>query len=62
MIDLHTHSIFSDGDLIPTELAQRAFTAGYKTIAITDTKYSLCKDRLGIGLSHFNHMLYLSRG
>ncbi len=36
MIDLHTHSIFSDGDLIPTELAQRAFAAGYKAIAITD--------------------------
>ena len=36
MIDLHTHSIFSDGDLIPTELAQRAYAAGYKTIAITD--------------------------
>jgi histidinol phosphatase-like PHP family hydrolase len=36
MIDLHTHSLFSDGELIPTELAQRAFTAGYKAIAITD--------------------------
>jgi putative hydrolase len=36
VIDLHTHSIFSDGDLIPTELAQRAYAAGYKTIAITD--------------------------
>ena len=36
MIDLHTHSIFSDGDLIPTELAQRAYAAGYKTVAITD--------------------------
>lgn len=36
MIDLHTHSIFSDGELIPAELAQRAFAAGYKTIAITD--------------------------
>ena len=36
MIDLHTHSIFSDGDLIPTELAQRAYSAGYKTVAITD--------------------------
>jgi histidinol phosphatase-like PHP family hydrolase len=36
MIDLHTHSIFSDGDLIPTELAQRAYAAGYKTLAITD--------------------------
>ncbi len=36
MIDLHTHSIFSDGELIPTELAQRAYAAGYKALAITD--------------------------
>lgn len=36
MIDLHTHSIFSDGELIPAESSQRAFAAGYKTIAITD--------------------------
>lgn len=36
MIDLHTHSIFSDGELIPTELARRAEVAGYRAIAITD--------------------------
>lgn len=36
MIDLHTHTIFSDGDLIPSELAQRAYVAGYRIIAITD--------------------------
>ncbi|MCX5848984.1 MAG: histidinol phosphate phosphatase domain-containing protein [Deltaproteobacteria bacterium] len=36
MIDLHTHSIFSDGELIPAELAQRAYAAGYKVLAITD--------------------------
>lgn len=36
MIDLHTHSIFSDGELVPSELAQRARAAGYTTIAITD--------------------------
>jgi histidinol phosphatase-like PHP family hydrolase len=36
MIDLHTHSLFSDGELIPTELAQRAWATGYKAIAITD--------------------------
>lgn len=36
MIDLHTHSIFSDGELIPAELVQRAYYAGYRTIAITD--------------------------
>lgn len=36
MIDLHTHSLFSDGGLVPAELARRFEVAGYKTIAITD--------------------------
>lgn len=36
MIDLHTHSFFSDGELVPSELAQRARAAGYTAIAITD--------------------------
>ena len=36
MIDLHTHSIFSDGELIPSELARRAKVAGYSVLAITD--------------------------
>jgi len=36
MIDLHTHSIFSDGELIPSELVRRAVVAGYRAIAITD--------------------------
>jgi putative hydrolase len=36
MIDLHTHSIFSDGELIPCELVRRAVVKGYKAIAITD--------------------------
>ena len=36
MIDLHTHTIFSDGDLIPAEAAQRAAVAGYKAMAFTD--------------------------
>jgi len=36
VIDLHTHSIFSDGELIPSELARRARVAGYEAIAITD--------------------------
>ncbi len=36
MIDLHTHSIFSDGELIPTELVRRAVVHGYTGIAITD--------------------------
>jgi putative hydrolase len=36
VIDLHTHSIFSDGELIPSELIRRAKFAGYRAIAITD--------------------------
>jgi histidinol phosphatase-like PHP family hydrolase len=36
MIDLHTHSIFSDGVLIPAELARRAEHKGYTVIGITD--------------------------
>ena len=36
MIDLHTHSFFSDGELIPSELVRRAVAAGYRAIAITD--------------------------
>lgn len=36
MIDLHTHSFFSDGELVPSELIRRAQAIGYKAIAITD--------------------------
>jgi putative hydrolase len=36
MIDLHTHSLFSDGELTPAELARRFEVAGYKALAITD--------------------------
>lgn len=36
MIDLHTHSLLSDGELLPSELVRRAEAAGYKAIAITD--------------------------
>lgn len=36
MIDLHTHTIFSDGQLIPAELVRRAEVIGYKGICMTD--------------------------
>ncbi|WP_128860227.1 histidinol phosphate phosphatase domain-containing protein [Methanocella paludicola] len=36
MIDLHTHTLFSDGELIPSELVRRAKVAGYQAIALTD--------------------------
>lgn len=36
MIDLHTHSLLSDGELLPSELVRRAAVKGYRAIAITD--------------------------
>jgi len=36
MIDLHTHSLLSDGELLPSELIRRAEAVGYQAIAITD--------------------------
>ena len=36
MIDFHTHTVFSDGELIPAELARRAKIAGYRAMAMTD--------------------------
>lgn len=36
MIDFHTHTLFSDGVLLPCEMARRAEAKGYKVIGITD--------------------------
>ncbi len=36
MIDLHTHTIFSDGELVPAEHLRRVEALGYEAVAITD--------------------------
>lgn len=36
MIDLHTHTLLSDGELLPFELCRRAMIKGYSAIALTD--------------------------
>jgi putative hydrolase len=36
VIDFHTHSIWSDGVLIPSELVRRACVVGYRAIGLTD--------------------------
>jgi len=36
MIDFHSHTLLSDGYLLPSELARRAEVAGYKALAMTD--------------------------
>lgn len=35
-IDLHTHSLLSDGALLPSELLRRCAVRGYQAVAITD--------------------------
>ena len=36
MIDLHTHTFFSDGELVPAEHLRRVEILGYSAVAITD--------------------------
>jgi len=36
LIDLHSHSLLSDGALLPSELIRRAEVVGYRVLAITD--------------------------
>ena len=36
MIDLHTHTVLSDGDLVPTELARRAEVLGFRVLGMAD--------------------------
>lgn len=36
LYDLHTHSILSDGEMLPIELIRRMAVIGYSTVAITD--------------------------
>lgn len=45
-IDLHSHTLLSDGELIPIELARRAVVKGHKALAITDHASLSNLDRL----------------
>lgn len=36
MIDLHTHTLLSDGELVPSELVRRAKMKGYSAIGLSD--------------------------
>ncbi|AGK61064.1 Histidinol phosphatase and related hydrolases of the PHP family [Archaeoglobus sulfaticallidus PM70-1] len=45
MIDLHVHSIFSDGELVPSEIARRMAEIGNEGMAVTDhADFSNIKD------------------
>ncbi|MDD1771226.1 MAG: histidinol phosphate phosphatase domain-containing protein, partial [Methanomassiliicoccales archaeon] len=45
-IDLHCHTLLSDGELLPTELARRAMVMGHSAIAATDHASISNLDRL----------------
>jgi histidinol phosphatase-like PHP family hydrolase len=60
MIDLHTHSLFSDGELTPAELARRFEVVGYRALAITDhgdqSNIDLIIPRLVVFCEEFNRL------
>jgi histidinol phosphatase-like PHP family hydrolase len=51
MYDLHTHSILSDGEMLPVELIRRMAVTGYNTVGVTDhvdaSNYREVLDTLG---------------
>ncbi|MEW5717769.1 MAG: histidinol phosphate phosphatase domain-containing protein [Chloroflexota bacterium] len=52
-IDLHTHTFFSDGDLLPSEIVHRAVTLGYAAIALTDHADASNLDQILAQLNQF---------
>lgn len=46
MIDLHTHSSFSDGSDTPTQLAKKAHDAGISAISLTDHDTTISHDEM----------------
>jgi len=52
-IDLHTHTFFSDGVLLPSEQLRRAVAKGYGAIAITDHADASNMEHVLTALRHF---------
>ncbi len=50
MIDLHSHSLYSDGELLPAEALRRVTVLGYRFLGITDhvdaSNFDLVLERL----------------
>lgn len=57
IIDLHSHTVFSDGALIPAEQIQRAAKKGYSVIGLTDhadfSNYQFLLDRMLAGKEQY---------
>lgn len=53
MIDLHTHSTFSDGSDTPRELAAKAHQRGLRAIALTDHDTTLSHHEMAVATAEF---------
>jgi putative hydrolase len=53
-IDLHTHSFFSDGVLLPSEMLRRVQVLGYRALAVTDHADASNLDELVGQLTRFS--------
>ena len=49
-VELHTHTIASDGDMLPTDLVDNALDRKYEAIALTDhnTTSSVASERIAM--------------
>jgi histidinol phosphatase-like PHP family hydrolase len=54
-VDLHTHSCFSDGVLLPSEMLRRVAVLGYGALAITDHADASNLEELAAQLGRFWH-------
>jgi histidinol phosphatase-like PHP family hydrolase len=56
MIELHTHTVFSDGNMVPAALARQARVQGYRALVFTDhadwTNYAWILQQHSQSLSH----------
>lgn len=60
MIDLHTHSLYSDGELLPAEALRRVTVLGYRYLGITDhvdaSNFDLVLERLRRAATSLNQV------
>jgi putative hydrolase len=58
MIDLHSHSLYSDGELLPSEALRRVTVLGYRYLGITDhvdaSNFDLVLERLRRAATELN--------
>lgn len=62
MIDLHTHTLLSDGELLPLELARRAKVKGYTVLGISDHVDITTIENVASSILKLNNYISLHEG